>query len=111
MNLASSDMRSGVQGGSKVSSTSTSSTPVDAAHGVRDALLDHRPGGAAHRRQRVDHLHLLAVDLGVVEETELDDVHPELGILDRVQRLHDVCQSNHGPSLAVAGPLERRAAS
>ena len=30
------------------------------------------------------------VDLGVVEEAELDDVHPELRVLDAVQRLDDI---------------------
>ena len=48
MNLASSDILSGVHGGSKVSSTSTSSTALDAGGRVVDVLLDHRPGGAAH---------------------------------------------------------------
>ena len=58
MNFASSDISSGVHGGSHVSSTSTSSTPGTAARRVVDALLDHRPGGAAHRRRLWIDLHL-----------------------------------------------------
>ena len=96
MNFASSDIRSGVQGGSQVSSTSTSSTPSTAAVGVVDPLLDHRPGGTAHRREAVDDLDLRALHLDVVEQAELDDVHPELGILDAAQRLGDVFLRDHG---------------
>src|SRR5262245_17719145 len=85
---------------------------LDAGNGGRrvvDPLLDHRPGGAAHRREAVDHLDLRALDLDVVEQAELDDVHPELGILDVAQRLRDVVFRNHGPSLA-AGIRVRTAA-
>ncbi len=39
-----------------------------------------------------------AVDLRVVEETELDDVHPELGILDASQRLDDLFLAWHDVS-------------
>ena len=62
----------------------------DGGGDVVHVLLDHRPGRAAHRREAVDQLHLGAVDLDVVEQAELDDVHPELGILDLVERLEDV---------------------
>ena len=60
-----------------------------------DVLLDHRAGRAAHRGQAVDHLHLRAFDLDVVEQPELDDVHPELRILDLVQRLEDFFLGDH----------------
>ena len=96
MNFASSDIRSGVHGGSKVSSTSTSSTPFDGCGRVVDPVLDHLARRAAHRGEAVDHLHLGPVDLDVVEEAELDDVHPELGILDGVQRLDDRFLRWHG---------------
>ena len=43
---------------------------------------------------------LRPVDLGLVEEPELDDVHAELRILDPVQRLDDVVFGDHAASLA-----------
>ena len=78
---------------------------LDAGHlrgNVVDVLLDHRSGRAAHRRQRVDHLDLRPLDLDVVEQPELDDVHPELGILDGVQRLDDLVLRRHGSSIGTA---------
>ena len=110
MNFASSDMRSGVQGGSNVSSASTSVDPGHAARGVDDAVGDHRAGRASHRGEAVEHLHLLAVDLDVVHEAELDDVHAELGILDIVQRLDDVVTRDHWRQ-SRAGALPRAATS
>ena len=68
---------------------------------VDDVLLDHRPGGAAHRREAVDHLDLRPVDLDVVEQPEVDDVHPELGILDGAERLDHFVLRRHLPSLAA----------
>ena len=35
------------------------------------------------------------VHLDVVEQSELDDVHPELGILDLLQRLEDFFLCGH----------------
>jgi hypothetical protein len=67
----------------------------DAASGIDDPLGDHRPRRAAHRREAVQHPHLGAVDLDVVHEPELDDVHPELGILHAVQCLDDVHARDH----------------
>src|SRR5215218_601949 len=61
---------------------------VDAGDLRRDAvdvLLDHRAGRAAHRREAVNDLHLRALDLDVVQQAEIDDVHAELGILDLAQ--------------------------
>ena len=78
MNFASSDMRSGVQGGSNVELDLDLLHARQRCDGVVDVLLDHRPGGAPHRRERVDDLDVRAVDLCVVVEQELDDVHPEL---------------------------------
>ena len=99
MNLASSDIRSGVHGGSNVSSASTSVTPgtLRAASTIPSAII--APGGAPHRGQAVEDLHLRVVDLDVVHEPELDDVHPELGILDSVQRLDDVFARDHAASV------------
>ena len=41
------------------------------------------------------HLDVRALDLGVVEEAELDDVHPELRVLDLAQRLDDFLLGRH----------------
>ena len=73
----------------------------DRGRDVDDVLLDHRPGGATHRREAVDHLDLGPVDLDVVEQPEVDDVHPELGILDRAERLDHFVLRRHLPSLAA----------
>ena len=102
MNFASSDIFSGVHGGSHVSSISTSSTPGTSGRDAVDVFLDHRAGRAAHRREAVDDLHLRAVDLDVVQQAEVDDVHPELGILDLAQRFdHVVFRESHAASLAL----------
>ena len=67
-----------------------------------DVLLDHRAGGAAHRREAVDDLHLRVVDLDVVEQAEVDDVHPELGIFDLAQRFdHVLFRELHAASVAL----------
>ena len=95
MNLASSDIFSGDQGGLQVSSASTSSTPGTCGRELLDLLVDHRADRAAHRRERVGDVHLRALDLDVVHEAELDDVHPELGILDLAERLDDLFLRRH----------------
>src|SRR4029079_16445033 len=59
-------------------------------HDLFDVLLDQRAGRAAHRGQAVEHLHLRDAHLGVVEQAELDDVHPELRVLDGAERLDHV---------------------
>ncbi len=102
MNFASSDMRSGVHGGSNVSSASTSLTPGNRPGGVHDPLGDHRAGRTSHGRQAVGDLHLRVVDLDVVHEAQLDDVHPELGILDAVERFDDVFACDHAASVETA---------
>ena len=83
--MASSDMRSGVQGGSQVSSISTSSTPSTADATLTMSSLIIGPAGQPID-ETVDHLDPGPVDLDVVEQPEVDDVHPELGILDRAER-------------------------
>src|SRR4029453_1808920 len=77
---------------------------LDSRNGRRrivDALLDHRPGRTAHRGQAVYDLDLRAVDLDVVEQPQLDDVHAELRVLDPAQCLGDVLFRRHDPSLAA----------
>src|SRR5438445_12488140 len=79
---------------------------LDARNLVRDAvdvLLDERAGRASHRGEAVEHLDLRAGDLDVVEQSEVDDVHPELGILDLAHRLDAFVAVRHcDRSLAVA---------
>ena len=98
MNLASSDIFSGVHGGSNVSSLSTRLDAGDLADDAVDVLLDHLARRAAHRRERVQDLDVRPVDLGFVEETELDDVHPELWILNATQRFDDLFLTWHDVS-------------
>ena len=42
------------------------------------------------------------VDLDVVHEAQLDDVHPELRVLDLVQRFDDIFACDHATSVVVA---------
>ena len=99
MNFASSDIRSGVHGGSKVSSASTSDTPGTPRAASTIPSGDHRARRAPHRREAVEHLHLRTVDLDVVHEPEFDDVHPELGILYAVQGFDDILAHDHAESV------------
>src|SRR5262249_37042364 len=80
----------------------------DLAQHALDVLLDHRAGRATHRRERVVHLDLRPFDLGVVEEPELDDVHPELRVLDLAERLDHFLLRRHGSRVAArhAGPWD-----
>src|SRR6202030_3866659 len=74
-----------------------------------DVLLNHRPGRTAHRRQRVDHLDLRPGDLDVVEEPKLDNVHPELRVLDEVECFDDLFSRWHSVSLRTPAPSRRHA--
>ena len=75
----------------------------NAARRVDNPLGDHRARRTPHRGQAVQDLHARPVDLDVVHEPELDDVHPELGILDPVQRLDDVFARYHPASVETEG--------
>src|SRR5262249_2205363 len=66
-----------------------------ADHAV-DVLLDHRAGRAAHRGQRVAHFHLRALAFDVVEQPEVDDGHPELGIFHLMKGIDDFLAARHG---------------
>src|SRR5439155_8247414 len=46
-------------------------------------------------------LHLRPVDLDLVEQPEIDDVHAELRVLDLAQRLEHVFLRGHAASLAA----------
>ena len=77
---------------------------LDAGHpldDLTDLLLDqaHR---AAHGREAVRDVHLGALDLGVVEQPELDDVHPELRILDHPERIEYLVTADHVAESAAA---------
>src|SRR6185312_9724050 len=76
---------------------------------VLDVLLDLRPGRASHRGQRVDDGDLVALDLHLVDEAEVDDVHAELRILDDAQGLEDVL-TGQAHSERVAGRASQSAA-
>ena len=66
---------------------------------IDDSLRDHRARGTSHRGEAVENLHLRRVDLDVVHQPELHDVHPELGILDAVQCLDHVLPGDHAASV------------
>src|SRR3954468_12853033 len=68
---------------------------LDRTRGGGDVLLDHRTRRTAHRRQAVEHLHLRAVDLDVVEKPEIDDIHAELRVLDLAHSLDYVFSIRH----------------
>jgi len=51
--------------------------------------LDHRPDRAAHRGERVDDAGMPGLALDPIDESERDDVEPELGVLDRRERASD----------------------
>ena len=75
-----------------------------------DVLLDQWPDGTPHRREAVRHLHLRPLHLHVVEQPEVDDVHPELGILDLAEGLDDLVARRHGGQ-SSAGAVRAYAAA
>jgi hypothetical protein len=84
---------------------------LDSGHLHRDAvdvLRDERAGRAPHRGQAVDHLRLVALDLDLVNEPEVDDVHPELGILDLAERLEYVVAAGHSRQRIERSPSKSR---
>ena len=61
-------------------------------------LLGHlRPDRAGRGRERERHVDGAAVDLDAVDEAELHEVEPELGIDHVAERLEDVFFVNHPP--------------
>src|SRR5690348_10439079 len=72
---------------------------LDLSDGAVDVLRDQRPGRAAHRGQAVDDLGRRVLHLDLVEEPEVDDVHPELGILDLAEHLEHVFPRRHAASV------------
>src|SRR5438270_8880015 len=75
---------------------------LDARHlerGAVDVLGDQWARRAAHRREAVEHLRLRPLHLDLVHETEVDDVHPELGVLDLAERFENVVLAGHATSV------------
>ena len=53
-----------------------------------------------HRREIIrQHLRLRVLHVDLVDEAEVDDVHPELGILDLAENLHHFVARSHAASL------------
>jgi len=69
--------------------------PVELADELLDLLRNLRPDRAARARQRIRDLDRPVVDLDVVDQTELDEVEPELGIDHIAERIGDFFNGNH----------------
>src|SRR5262249_46380068 len=74
---------------------------LDLADGAVDVLGDERPRRAAHRREAVRDLGGRLLHLDFVEEAEVDDIHAELGILDRAEYLEHFLLRSHAASVEV----------
>src|SRR5205085_4307734 len=73
--------------------------PLDLPRGAVDVLRDERAGRAAHGRQAVDDLGRRVLHLDLVEQPQVDDVHPELGILDLPEHLEHFLARRHPASV------------
>src|SRR6266567_1339252 len=65
----------------------------DALHAREELLdlgLDQRADGTSHRGERVGDVHGVAFDLDPVHEAQVDDVDPQLRVVDVPQGLHDL---------------------
>ena len=94
-NFASSLIRSGVHGGVKIISTSTVSTPSSSPTNSSICSVTCGPIGHAGRGQRERHVDVAAVDLDAVDQAELDEVEPELGVDHVGERVLDVFDGGH----------------
>ena len=102
--FASSDMRSGDQGGSNTMFTLTPETPGNRADGVLHPARHLAGDRAARRGQRhVDGDLPVVVDVDLVDQAELVDVGRDFRVVDRLQRRDDV-----GRSAAPAPPAGMR---
>src|SRR3954453_9388076 len=70
---------------------------IELADELLDLLGDLRADRAARRGEREGHVHVARVDLDPVDEAELDEVQPELGIDDVGERRFDVFDGDHDP--------------
>ena len=93
---------SGVHGGVNTIDDETSSTLVELGDELLDLLGDLRADRAAGRGERERDVDVAALDLDPVDEAELDEVEPELGIDDVGEGVLDVFGGGHGLSVATA---------
>ena len=77
------------------------------AHDALNLFLNHRPNRAPHRRERKRDLDVLTVNGSVIEESELNDVHPEFGIFHLAERFDDFVFRRHTPRVShTSGPAQ-----
>ena len=91
--MASSDIISGDQGGSKTIFGCTPATPVELADELAHLLGDlgaDRAGGGGQGEGDVD---LVVLDLDVVDEAQGDEVEPQLGVDYLFEGLVDLASS------------------
>src|SRR5215475_11836766 len=72
---------------------------LDLPDGAVDVLGDERTCRAAHGCQAVRDLGGRVLDLHLVEKSEIDDVHAELGILDRAENFQHLVARRHAASV------------
>jgi hypothetical protein len=80
-------MRSGVQGGSNVISTSTESTPGTREDTVHHTVFQETSRGATRASCRHRNADCVVDDRDIVDEAEIDDVVTELGIDHNAHRV------------------------
>src|SRR3954466_14113600 len=76
---------------------------VELADELLDLLGDLRPDRAARRGQAEGDVHLAPVDLDAVDEPELDEIQPQLGVDDVGERRLDVFNCDHVSMVRGAG--------
>ena len=106
-NLASSDIISGDHGGVQVRSVTTSPTPSRLRTTSPICSLDQGSGRAAHRGQRVGDGDCPAPTATSYTRPRSTDIHAELGILDRPQRLEHVLFGNAHAVIVAFGLPQR----
>ena len=99
MNLPSSVMESGDHGGSQTQFTSTCGHAVERLEGGAGVAQDLLRERAAHGREGhvEDHLAVIG-DVHAVQEAQVHDVDPELGVLHLLHRGADVVLGGHHAS-------------
>ena len=106
--MASSLIISGDHGGVKTISDSTVLTPSSFADELFDLLVDLRADRAARRGQRERHAHVAVVDLHPVDQAELDEVEPQLGVDHVRQRVHHLVLGGYCNGLGHEASLAPR---
>ena len=98
-NLASSLIRSGVQGGEKVIVGCTSSTPASSDTNSSICSETCGPDRAAGAGQRVGDPDRAILDLDVVDQAKLDEIEPQLGVDHVAESLGYVFYGGHVSSV------------